>query len=83
MPEILKEWKCKNGHVMGVVSRGVAGTRLMLYRHAVDDESSRPEGVDVMGLIESGIDLRCDICGEMRTWAPSKEALERFAEGAK
>jgi hypothetical protein len=76
--EELKLWKCKNGHNLGVVSRGAEGTRLMLYRHAVDDESKRPEQVDVMAIIESGIDIRCDICGETRTWAPSQEAYERI-----
>jgi len=33
----LKEWKCKQGHVMGQVRRNGSGVRqLLLYREAVD-----------------------------------------------
>lgn len=74
----LKTWKCKSGHALGVVSRSNEGTRLMLYRHAVDEWASDPAQVDVVAIIESAIDIRCDICGCLRTWAPSQEAFDRL-----
>jgi len=35
--------------------------------------------VDVMAVVEGWVaDVRCSICGEMRTWVPGQEAMERL-----
>ena len=78
----LRAWQCPNGHVLGVVKRKANhGTQLLLYRRAVDGQMERPREVDVMAVVEGSVmDIRCDICGEMRTWVIGQEALERLLE---
>jgi hypothetical protein len=83
-----KVWKCPSGrHVLGVVLRNGSGVRqLLLYRHAVrgtiDDGPSTE--VDVMAVVEGYVaDVRCDLCGRVRTWVPGKEALRRLIERVK
>lgn len=81
--QILKPWKCKNGHTLGVVqrievSREFEGkplryrtTRLMLYRHAVDLSAEAPAEVEVMANVEgTTMDVCCDVdgCGAVRSW---------------
>ncbi len=71
-------WKCKNGHVLGVIrtikNNGGNVHRLHVYRHALQAEG---EGdVDVMADVEGAItDVRCDICGDIRTWYPDENSL--------
>ena len=64
----LKDWKCKNGHVLGVrqniereraIAPGMGGkairyhtARLMLYRRAVDPQAASPAEVDVIANVE-------------------------------
>jgi hypothetical protein len=75
----LQVWKCKNGHGLGIVRQtGNKAAQLMLYRNAIDVESQNPVEVDVIAVIESAVDIRCGICGEMRTWAPNQAAFERL-----
>jgi hypothetical protein len=76
-----KEWKCRNGHVLGLVARnGSKRRRLLLYRNAVD-MSDDPCEVDVMALVEGYVaDVRCSICGSVRTWVPGQEAMDRLVE---
>jgi len=39
--------------------------------------------VDVMAVVEGWVaDVRCSICGEMRTWVPGQEAMERLLKNA-
>ena len=69
-----KPWKCKGGHVLGMVVRNGNGTReLMLFRHAIQSAEELGEEemaeVDVMGLVVGRVvDVRCGICGRVRTW---------------
>ncbi|HPS41355.1 MAG TPA: hypothetical protein PK040_02040 [Anaerolineaceae bacterium] len=74
----LKIWRCGKGHALGVVRRNGRGVeQLLLYRHAIAGGSS--EQVDVMAVVEGSVmDIRCDICGEMRTWAIGQAAFERL-----
>lgn len=74
----LKIWRCGKGHALGVVRRNGRGVeQLLLYRHAIAGGSS--EQVDVMAVVEGSVmDIRCDICGEMRTWAIGQAAMERL-----
>lgn len=71
----VREWKCSQGHVLGLVKRNGRGIRqLMLYRHALGEQAE----VDVMAVVEGLVmDVRCDICECIRTWAPGPESITR------
>jgi len=71
---------------------------LMLYRNAVSlnlttDPSpslrlhrggERAVEVDVMAVVEGYVaDVRCDLCGMVRTWVPGEEALRKLLETAR
>lgn len=82
-----KAWRCGAGHVMGLVMRDGRGTpRLLLYRVAIPNPLTPfPEGkgeeVDVMAVIEGYVaDVRCSICGRMRTWVPGEAELRQLLE---
>lgn len=81
MSEELKIWRCPEGHALGVVRRNGKGLhQLLLYRHAVQMDK-RPAQVDVMAVVEGSVtDIRCDVCGEMRTWCQGEEGMERLVE---
>jgi len=82
MSEYPKAWRCPNGHNMGLVVRDGGGVRrLVLYRRSVDDERLATNEVDVMGVVEGYVaDIRCSICGKIRTWVPGEEAMRRLLE---
>lgn len=73
----VKPWKCKNEHVLGQVRRNGTGIRqLLLYREAVDYEAFESAEVDVMAIVEGYVtEVRCSVCGSVRTWVPGKEAI--------
>jgi hypothetical protein len=75
MADELKPWADRNGHVLGQTRKtGRGGHQLLLYRHPVDYSNGEPDEVDVMAVIRGQvIDIRCEICGETRTWAPGRE----------
>lgn len=80
-----KSWKCGSGHAMGLVVRDGGGVRrLLLYRLAVDGSQLTADNeVEVMAIIEGYVaDVRCSICGRVRTWVPGEEALARLLERA-
>lgn len=84
------EWKCRNGHTLGLVKRmkvateaGRAGhvSRLMLFRQALDREALEPADVDVIANVEgTALEIRCSVCGEVRPWYIGADALERLME---
>jgi len=76
----MRIWTCENGHVLGLVSRNGRGiTRLMIYRQAVDHQADEPVAPEVMGIVEGTVlDIRCSVCGCVRTWFPSQEALDKL-----
>ncbi len=89
----IKTWKCKGGHVMGMVVRNGSGVRqLLLYRQATYPNPSLSadkrqtfgggeDEVDVAAVIEGYVaDVRCSICGRMRTWIPDAEAILRLIQ---
>jgi hypothetical protein len=90
MDESLKRWRCGDGHTLGFVRRNGSGVRqLMLLREAIGEEPAKaasPEGgteVDVMAVVEGYVaDVRCSICGAVRTWVPGEEALRKMMESA-
>jgi hypothetical protein len=77
-----KAWRCENGHVLGQVGRNGSSVRkLLLYRDAVDPGEVEPAEVDVMAIVEGYVaDVRCSICGSVRTWIPGQEAMDRLVE---
>ena len=80
MSDLPKVWKCQNGHVLGQVMRNGDGVRqLMLFRQAI--RAGDMVDVDVMAMIEGYVaDVRCSVCGRVRTWVPGEEALLRLME---
>ena len=83
MERDVKPWKCGNGHVLGQVSRNGTGIRqLLLYREAVDYDAFESAEVDVIAIVEGYVtEVRCSVCGSVRTWVPGKEAIEKLIEG--
>lgn len=84
----LKLWKCKNNHVLGIVQRVQIGsdgdnywtTRLALFRQAIDADEA--VDIDVIANIEGTVtDIRCSVCGEVRTWWLGEAGLERLLKG--
>ena len=75
-------WRCKNGHVMGVVNRNGNGVaRLLVYRQALDMEADKPQAPEVMAVVDGMVlDIRCSVCGDMRTWMPGEVALNELVE---
>jgi len=83
-----KVWRCdKNGegHILGLTVKNGSGRReLLLYRNAIGDDVG--EEVDVIAVVVGLVmDVRCSICGCVRTWVPGEEAIRRLLEkrGAK
>lgn len=84
----LKQWKCSNGHILGVVERASFTTqagncghvsRLMLYRQAIPVDLGVE--VDVIAAVEgTALNVRCSICGEVRPWYIGVDAIERLIE---
>lgn len=86
MADELTAWRCKNGHALGMARKtGRGHHQLILYRHAVDLSAEKPEQVEVIAVIRGqGIDIRCDICEEKRTWAVEKKLpVGRVPEGSR
>jgi hypothetical protein len=83
MERDVKPWKCGNGHVLGQVRRNGTGIRqLLLYREAVDYDAFESAEVDVIAIVEGYVtEVRCSVCGSVRTWVPGKEAIEKLIEG--
>jgi NAD-dependent SIR2 family protein deacetylase len=78
----ISDWRCSNGHKLGVVVRNSSRIRqLWVYRQAIDDTVEEPAEVDVLGIAEGTLfDVRCSICGSNRTWVPGDEAIKRIIE---
>lgn len=73
----LKQWQCKNNHVLGVIRwNGNDTPQLMLYRHAVDLLADKPAEVDLMiGPLVGNMPVQCDICNDVKPWEISVDAL--------
>lgn len=86
-------WKCENGHTLGQVMRNGSGIQqLLLYRLAVDPTPTPPQNgepcfgegsgnaeVDVIAVVEGyTADVKCSVCGGIRSWFPGPEAIKRM-----
>ena len=46
--DVVKQWRCRNDHVLGlVVQNGADVPQLLVYRHAIDADAETPAEVDV------------------------------------
>jgi hypothetical protein len=86
----LKYWRCKNGHLLGVVGRRqvvMSGVRfhtplLMIFRMAIDLAVAKMDSADVAGELYGrmllGFRWRCSVagCGCAREWHPEEDALD-------
>lgn len=72
MKEAVKPWMCRGGHVLGQVRRNGSGVRqLLLYREAIEPGEGE---VEVMAVVDGLVmDVRCSVCGRVRTWVPGRE----------
>ena len=72
----IKAWKCPNGHTLGAVVRNGSKVRtLLLYREALEVHTDCE--VDVIATIDGyAADVRCSICGGIRSWVPGQESLD-------
>lgn len=53
---------------------------LLLFREAVEEDQGlkNERGVDVMAVVEGGgMEVRCSVCGEIRTWIADRDWLKR------
>lgn len=82
----LRQWKCKNGHVLGIVIRQPINegaqhfceTRLALFRHAVDPERVT-DGNVVAIIVGTTLDIKCNAtgCDATRSWFIGEIGIER------
>ena len=64
-----------------VVRNGGKIRQLLIYRLAVDPLAEHPAEIDVLGVAEGLVmEVRCSVCGSVRTWVPGEEALKRLLE---
>lgn len=72
----IKPWVCRGNrqHMLGQVQ----DRRLYLYRQAIDLEALELPAVDVIGVVDGYMDVRCSICGASRPWIPGPEAIRRM-----
>jgi len=78
-----RQWVCsKCGAVLGVVAwNGSKTPQLLVYRHGVDLKAARPARVDVVGAVTGKVGVECDVCGEVRVWWPSAQAVLALLDG--
>ena len=79
----LKPWNCKKcAATLGQVKRNGNGIRqLLLYRRAVDLSAERPAEEDIIGYGEGTMmDIKCELCGTVRTWEIGREAAQRVVK---
>jgi hypothetical protein len=74
-------WRCSGGHALGIVVRNGSGrSQLLLYRKAIGRQEA--EEVDVMALVDGLVlDVKCSVCGRMRTWSASPAEWRGEASG--
>ncbi len=78
----LKRWKCKRGHVLGQVKQAGHGRHVLyLFREAIDPTADAPAEQDVMAVVEGYVaDVRCSVCGALRTWTPGDVQMEKILD---
>lgn len=75
----MRQFKCTSGHILGLVTwNGHGIRRLMLYRYALDPQAERLPEPDVLGVVESAMEVRCSICEGIRAWVPGEAEIEEI-----
>lgn len=80
--DVVKQWRCRNGHGLGlVVQNGSDVPQLLVFRQAVDEAAAVPADVDVMlGPVTGSMQVRCDLCDDVKPWVVSVSALMYLVE---
>jgi len=79
-----KQWRCKNNHILGMIRwNGNDVPQLMLFRHALDMDSEHPADVDVIGPLVGQVQVRCELCDEVKPWGIGVDALADLIRGLK
>ena len=72
----MKQWYCKNNHILGFVSWNGAGLpQLRVLRKALDMQADHPDEVDLLGPLVGRMPIRCSICDDVKLWALNVESL--------
>jgi hypothetical protein len=76
MSERMKQWRCKNQHIIGFIRwNGSDLPQLMVLREALDMEVENPQEVDAMGPLDGRMPIRCSICDDVQVWEVSAPTL--------
>ena len=72
----MKQWRCKNNHILGFIRwNGDDLPQLMILRMALNYQVDEPEQVDLLGPLSGSMPVRCSICDDVQQWAISVESL--------
>lgn len=89
-----KQWRCEQGHVMGVTERVKVAlragtttikyftTRLSIFQNSVDMEADVPAEIEVSSVLDGRILSmvhRCSICHSIKEWHPEPRVVELLA----
>jgi hypothetical protein len=65
----LKQWRCKNNHILGYIGYNGSGLpQLRVLREALDMQAEHPDEVDLLGPLDGRMPIRCSICDDVRLW---------------
>lgn len=71
-----KVWRCRGGHGLGLVVWRGGVSNLLLFRQAIElagEEGEDWEPPEVIAIVVGRVvDVRCSICGRLRTWVERK-----------
>lgn len=72
----LKQWRCRNGHILGFIRwNGSRLPQLLVLREALDMDVDEPHEVDTLGPLDGRMPVRCSICEDVQVWAVSVETM--------
>lgn len=72
----MKQWRCRNGHILGFIRwNGNGLAQLMVLREALDMDAEKPDEVDLFGPLSGSMPVRCSICDDVQVWRISVDGL--------
>ena len=76
MSDEMKQWRCKQGHILGFIEwDGNDLPHLLVLREALDMEAADPREVEAMGPLDGRMPIPCSICGDVKVWEVSAPTL--------
>jgi hypothetical protein len=76
MEKHMKQWRCKNNHILGFIRwNGNDLPQLLVLREALDMDIENPNDVDALGPLDGFMPIRCSICDDVQTWKPSVDTI--------